>query len=515
MYLTQALHRSRRETPQRPATIFADRVHTFEQLADRVARLAGGMRGLGVVDGERVAILSLNSDRYIELLLAVPWANGILVPVNIRWSPQEIVYSLVESDTALLFVDETFAPLVPELRAGHPDLRAVVYTGEGSPPDGMRSYEELVASSTPVEDARRGGDEIAGLFYTGGTTGFPKGVMLTHANLMISAMGSQAITTMGWPGGRLLHAVPTFHLAGIASFVGHSMVGGAHVMLPRFEPGAVLDAIARHAITNTVLVPTMVQRVVDHPDLAACDVSSLRLVLYAGSPITEALLQRAMKAFPHADFVQAYGMTELAPTATLLTPEDHRRGDRLRSAGRAAAHAEVRIVDAVGREVARGTVGEVAVRGGSVMAGYWDKEKETRQAIRDGWMYTGDAAYMDDDGFVFIVDRLKDMIVTGGENVYSAEVEGALGSHPGVATCAVIGVPDAEWGERVHAFVVLKPGATASPEELREHAKRHIAGYKAPRSVELVDSLPMSAAGKVLKRELRLSYWRDAERAVS
>jgi acyl-CoA synthetase (AMP-forming)/AMP-acid ligase II len=520
MHLTQALHRSLRDHPQRPATIFGDRVRTFAEQADRVARLAGGLRELGVVDGERVAILSLNSDRYLELLLAVPWANGVLVPVNIRWSAAEIAYSLVESDAAVLVVDETFAPMVPELCDAHPGLRAVVYAGDvpapaALMPEGMVSHEGLVTSSPPIDDARRGGDAVAGIFYTGGTTGFPKGVMLTHGNLVTSALGSQATTPFICPGGRLLHVAPTFHLAGIASFLTHAMLGGSHVVLPGFEAGAALDAIERYEITNTVLVPTMLQLLVDHPELEAHDVSSLRMILYAASPITEALLRRAMKAFPEAEFTQAYGMTELAPTATVLTAEDHRRGERLRSAGRAAAHAEVRIVDAVGKEVPRGTVGEIAVRGGHVMAGYWAKEKETRQAIRDGWMHTGDAAYMDDDGYVFIVDRVKDMIVTGGENVYSAEVEDALASHPAVAICAVIAVPDTTWGERVHAVVVLRPGADASLEELRAHTKQRIAGYKAPRSVEFVDALPMSAAGKVLKRDLRAPHWREAERAVN
>jgi len=293
------------------------------------------------------------------------------------------------------------------------------------------------------------------------------------------------------------------------------MVGGTHVIVPMFEPKAVLTAIETHKVTNALLVPTMIQMLVDHPDTPHHDLTSVRAILYGASPITESLLERAMKTFPQADFVQAYGMTELAPVATLLTGDDHRTGLRLRSAGRAAAHAEVRIVDADDNEVPRGTVGEVTVRGGHVMRGYWNKQAETDEALRGGWMHTGDGAYMDDDGYIFIVDRIKDMIISGGENVYSAEVENAVAQHPAVAACAVIGVPDDEWGERVHAVVVLKPGARTTAEELREHAKTLIAGYKAPRSAEFVDALPVSGAGKVLKRELRAPYWEKGDRGVN
>ena len=515
MYLTQSLHRSLQQGPDRVATICGDRVRTFAEHADRVARLAGALRDLGVASGDRVAILSLNSDRYAELLLAVPWADAVLNPVNIRWSPAEIVYSLVESETNVVFVDDAFAPAVPALREGHPDLRTVVHMGDGPTPEGMLGYEELLEGALAVPDARRGGNDIAGLFYTGGTTGFPKGVMISHANLMTSALGSQATCPIVIPGGRLLHAAPMFHLADLAAWTAQCMVGGTHVIVPMFDPTAVLAAVQDHQVTNGLLVPTMIQMLVDHPAVAEHDLTSMRAILYGASPITEALLERAMKVFPQADFIQAYGMTELAPVATLLSADDHRRGDRPRSAGRAAAHAEVRIVDSEDNEVPRGTVGEVVVRGGHVMQGYWRKPDETAEALRGGWMHTGDGAWMDDDGYIYIVDRIKDMIISGGENIYSAEVENALAQHPAVAACAVIGIPDEEWGERVHAVVVLRPGASTTAEELREHTKGLIAGYKAPRSAEFVEALPVSGAGKVLKRDLRARYWEDSDRDVS
>jgi acyl-CoA synthetase (AMP-forming)/AMP-acid ligase II len=505
MYITQTLHRSLGHTPDEPATIFGDRVRTVAEQADRVSRLAGGLRSLGLSNGERVAILSLNSDRYLETLLAICWADGIFNPVNIRWNPTEIAYSLRDSESTILVVDDAFAPMVPDLLAGRSRLRSVIHAGDGPAPEGARSYEDLVASAAPIPDARRGGEAVAGILYTGGTTGHPKGVALTHANLLTSVLGALATAPLARAGGRLLHAAPMFHMAGLHSWLNLSVVGGTHVAVPKFDPLAVMAAIQEHRVTSTMLVPTMIQAVVDHPDRDAYDLTSIETILYGASPITEAVLGRAIAALPHADFVQVYGMTELG-TITVLDCDDHRRGDRPGSAGRAAVHAEVRIVDVEGEEVPRGTVGEVAVRGGHVMSGYWGKPKETAATLRDGWLHTGDGAYMDDEGYVFIVDRIKDMIITGGENVYSIDVEDALGRHPAVAACAVIGVPDDTWGERVHAMVVLAPSAEVTLDELQQHTRSLVAGYKVPRSIEFVDTLPLSGAGKVLKRELRARY---------
>jgi acyl-CoA synthetase (AMP-forming)/AMP-acid ligase II len=283
------------------------------------------------------------------------------------------------------------------------------------------------------------------------------------------------------------------------------LLGGSHVILPGFDPGTVLATIASQRVTDVLLVPTMIQILVDHPQVTEYDLTSLTSVVYGASPITQAVLERAMKAFPSAGFTQAYGMTELSPVATILTRADHEQG-HLRSAGRAAPHAEVRVVDPDGAAVPNGTVGEIIVRGGHVMLGYWNKPTETQAALRDGWMHTGDGGYLDDQGYLYVVDRIKDMIITGGENVYSAEVENAVARHRAVAQCAVIGLPDPDWGERVHAVVVLHPGATLPLAELREHTKTLIAGYKAPRSMEIAEALPISGTGKVLKRELRKKY---------
>jgi acyl-CoA synthetase (AMP-forming)/AMP-acid ligase II len=316
------------------------------------------------------------------------------------------------------------------------------------------------------------------------------------------------------PGHVFLHAAPMFHVADIAGWVRCGVVGATQVMLPAFDPVAVLTAVQEQAVTDLLLVPTMIQLLVDHPRIDEFDLAGVCRLIYGASPMSDALLGRVAKALPTAQLVQSYGMTELGPAATYLTPADHEDPVRRRSVGRAAPHAEVRIIGADDVELPRGEAGEIVVRGGHVMLGYWDRPEETAEALRGGWMHTGDAGRMDDEGYVYLTDRLKDMIVSGGENVYSVEVENVLAQHPAVATCAVIGVPDETWGERVHAVVVPAAGATVTLEELRAFCADRIAGYKVPRSMDVVDALPVSAAGKVLKRALREPYWAGQERAV-
>jgi acyl-CoA synthetase (AMP-forming)/AMP-acid ligase II len=505
VYLTQSLHRSASTNPDRVATIQGDRVRTYGQLIERVARLAGGLRGLGVETGDRVAILSLNSDRYLEALFAIPWAGGVVNPVNIRWSPAEIAYSLDDSRARVLIVDDAFAHLVPDLRERSKYLTTVICAGDGAPPESSPSYEDLATGSASIEDAHRSGDDLAGIFYTGGTTGVAKGVMLSHANVVTSALGGLASGHFFRHGAppRSLHVAPMFHLADFALFMMTSIAGGTNVALPGFDAEAVFDAIGRYTISDTLLVPTMIQFLVDHPGREEFDTRSLRGILYGASPISPALLTRALEAFPGVAFVQAYGMTELSAVATILGFEDHQHPRRRHSAGKAAPTSEVKVVDESGLDVPSGSVGEILVRGGQVMSGYWDKPRETAAVLRDGWMHTGDAGRLDEEGYLHVVDRIKDMIISGGENVDSSEVENALSQHPAVAACAVIGVPDERWGEAVHAVVVRAEGATVTVDDLQAHTRSRIAGYKVPRSIEFVNALPLSGAGKVLKRALR------------
>lgn len=505
MYLTQGLHRSLQANPHKVATIHGERTRTFAEQGDRVARLAGGLRGLGIAEGDVVAILSLNSDRYVEYYSAVPWANAVLNPINIRWSPAEICYSLNDSGTTALLIDDAFAPMAPAIQANCPSVKTLIHCGDGPTPEGMVSYEQLVADHEPIADVRRSDEQLAGLFYTGGTTGFPKGVMLSHRNLLTSALGAVASGYLLNRDSTYLHAAPMFHLADLAGNLGANLLGCTHVTIPFFEPKNVLVTIEKHKITDVLMVPTMIQMVVDHPDAKDHDLSSLGRLMYGGSVISEGVLLRTKALLPELRLTQAYGMTELAPVATLLGPDDHVDG-LLAAAGQAAPHTEVRILDEDGNQVPTGTVGEICVLGANVMLGYWNKPEETAAVLKDGWMHTGDGGYIDENGFVFVVDRIKDMIITGGENVYSAEVEGAISKFPGVLQSAVIGLPSAQWGETVHACVVKAPDADFTADDLIAHCKELIASYKVPRSVDFLAELPINGAGKILKRDLRATY---------
>jgi acyl-CoA synthetase (AMP-forming)/AMP-acid ligase II len=514
MFVTQSLHRAVQVGRDRTATVFGSRTRTVGEVADRVARLAGALQAVGVEPGDRVGIYALNSDRYHEFLYAVPWAGGVVNPVNVRWSAAEVAYSLVDCRTDVLLVDDAFLGNIDEIRDRAPHLRTVIYAGEGDPPDGHLGYEELVESGAPVADARRGHSDLYGIYYTGGTTGDPKGVMLDHRALLTSAMGALVTTDALSRGGRLLHAAPMFHLADGAAWNIANLTLATHVIVPAFSPASVVDAIEKHRVTDALLVPTMIQMLIDSPEAVDADLSSMRQIMYGASPISESVLQRARASLPNARFTQAYGMTELAPIATLLTSEDHERPELARSCGRSAAHAEVRIVGPDDLPVGPGVVGEIVSRGNHMMQGYWNKPAETAEALRGGWMHTGDAGYMNEDGYFFVVDRIKDMIITGGENVYSVEVENALVKHPAVLQAAVVGAPDEQWGERVHAFLVVEEGVALTIDEVRDFCRQHIANYKLPRSIDVVEAFPVSGAGKVLKRELRKAFWQDAGRAV-
>ena len=518
MYLTQGLHRAVQRHPQQIATICGSRQHSYAQYADRVARLAGALQTLGMGKGDRVGMLGFNSDRYLEFFFGTWWGGGAVNPVNIRWSAAEIAYTLDDCDTRILLVDEQFKAMATDLRSRSKALQSVVYIGDGDTPDGMLNYETLLQAAAPVADAGCNGNDLAGVMYTGGTTGFPKGVMLSHDSLCANALAALgAGMTRG--DGRALLIAPMFHMAAGTMMLAHAAAGGTFVIAPMFTPLGTLQVVQQHRVTHLLLVPTMIQLATDHPDAGQYDLSCVEMLVYGGSVISEAVLQRAMLRFPNAGFLQAYGMTELSPCATYLSPADHRgesgKAGLLRSAGRATLTTEVRVVDADGKEVPLGTVGEVAVRGPNTMLGYWNKPDLTAAVLRNGWMRTGDGGRMDEDGYLYIVDRMKDMIVSGGENVYSAEVENALAQHPAVAASAVIGIPSDAWGEAVHAVVVLKAGVVATEQELSAHCHQLIASYKCPRSVEFREALPMTGAGKLQKTELRKAHWAGRTRSVN
>ncbi|MBA2933760.1 AMP-binding protein [Sphingomonas sp. CGMCC 1.13654] len=497
MYLTQCLHRHVQQMPDAIAAVDPDAVVNWVELRDRAARFAGMLRARGLQPGDRVAMLGRNGIDFVVFILGTWWAGGVINPVNTRWTTVEMAYSLENCGTRFLFVDTVFEPLVPALAAAAPNLAQIIPTAK---------LYEWMAGAAPAEDALRRGGDLAAILYTGGTTGFPKGVMLSHANLAGSLLGVLA-QPHGPATGAYLNVAPLFHVGSLSGLLITLYSGQASIFLPQFEPLAVLEAIERHRPGDIFLVPTMLRMLLQHPRFAEFDTGSIRQIRYGASPIDEVLMDIAIAAFPRARFNQSYGMTELGPVASTLAPEDHEPAARinghLRSAGRATPTCELRIVGPDDRELPRGEIGEIVARGQGVMLGYWDLPELTAEALRGGWMHTGDMGRMDEAGYVTVVDRLKDMIVTGGENVYSAEVESALAGHDDVAAVAVIAAPDPRWGERVHAVIVPRAGRRPGEAALIAHCRDHIAGYKLPRSFEFVDALPLSAAGKVQKNVLR------------
>jgi long-chain acyl-CoA synthetase len=483
-----------------------------------VARLAGFLHARGFETGERIAILSLNNDRYFEALFAIPWAGGVVVPINTRLAAPEIDYLLRDSGARTLIVDDNFGGMITSLPSAKTMRTILQFDGSRAEGD-VLPFERSIASAAPMKDALRGGEDLAGIYYTGGTTGRPKGVMLSHANLVTNAMNMTV--GMGFDSDTVyLHAAPMFHLSDSCSTYGVAMLGGTHVFMPRFEPSGFLELAQAERVTNVTLVPTMINMLLNHEKIDHFDLSNLRRVCFGAAPMSDGLLLQVLHKLPHVRFQQAWGMTELSPIATLMdakfTTVEHLESGRLRSCGQTVASVDVAIVDKHGAEVPRGRVGEIVVRGPTVMKGYWQQPEATSAALRDGWMHSGDAGVMDEDGFVFIVDRLKDMIVTGGENVYSAEVENVISLMPEVAEVAVFGIPNDTWGEAVHACVVPMPAAEISSETVSGFCRERLASFKCPRSIEIRHQpLPVSGVGKVLKAELRKPFWADRERGVN
>lgn len=516
MYLTQGLRRAAQVRPREESTVFRERRRFWSETADRVARVAGGLEKFGVRSGDRVAILALNSDRYFELLYAIPWLGAVMVPVNTRLASPEIQYILDDSEARLLFVDGAMQTHAGALAGSTSTIEALIYLDDDSPPAGVSSYEEL-ATGPAIADAGAGGDMLAGIFYTGGTTGKSKGVMLSHANLVSNSMN--VIAGMYYDQDMTyIHCAPMFHLADGGATFGVTTCGGRHVFIPRFDPADCLRTMEQERVTHAALVPTMINMLVNHPTVDDVDLSSLDYVTYGASPMPEGVLRKALEVLPNCNFIHAYGMTEASPGVTLLPPRyatlEAPYAGRLKSCGQAQLTTDLKIVDEKRQELPCGTIGEVAVRGPMIMLGYWKMPEATAAVLEGGWFYTGDAGYLDDEGFLFIVDRLKDMIISGGENVYSAEVENAISLMPGVAEVAVIGVPHTKWGECVHAIVVPRDGGALTAEAVIAHCTTQIAGYKCPRSVEFrTTPLPQSGPGKVLKRQLREPFWRAGEHA--
>ncbi|GAA0629945.1 long-chain fatty acid--CoA ligase [Sporichthya brevicatena] len=487
---------------------------TFGEHADRVSRLCDAVATkLGVGPRDRVAVLSMNSMEYLELWHAGFLGAFVVNPLNLRFSPDELTYVLRDAESTVCFVDSHFAPVVEKIREAA-GLKHVVLIGGGDGTADMR-YEELLADTGNRWPEVPEEDDLAVVMYTGGTTGKPKGVMLDQRAEVLNQY--HIAMSIPWErGDTYIISTPMFHGATMLGVVGASMFGVPVVVQPMFDPAGFLTACETYNCTVTVLVPTMIGMVLTHPEFAPERISSLKRLIYGASPMPKALLQKLLALLPDTQIIQGYGMTEAATVLTFFHDEDHREGSRLGSCGRALPGIEIKVVDAEGNDLPPGEAGEVYARGGNFMQGYLKLPEETAKAFRDGWYASGDVGYLDEAGYLFLVDRAKDMIISGGENIYSVEVENAIASHPEVLQVAVIGIPHETWGEAVHAICVLKEGATLTAEDVIEHARKSIGGYKVPRSVDFrTEPLPLSGAMKVLKKDLRAPFWAGQDRAIN
>jgi long-chain acyl-CoA synthetase len=484
---------------------------TFQQHGDRVLRLTSAMKKeLGMQPHERFAVMSCNSHRYLELFHAGFLGAGVINPLNLRLAGRELQHIMRDSATSVVFVDpffaEHFSRNIAEIRKDLP-LRHIVLLGDGDVPHDIR-YEDLIECGEAVMPDEPEETDPVILMYTGGTTGVAKGVLLEQRAELLNFYHIGLAVEFGEE--RVyLHQTPMFHAASMAAVLGIPATGGSSVFVPLFEPGQVMQAIEQHRVDWTMMVPTMIAMTMNHPEFRPERLATLRDLVYGASPMPAALLERLMQALPHVNIWQGYGMTECSSVLTFLTDEDHRRGGQiLRSAGRPMFGVNICVMRQDDSIAAPGENGEICARGGNFMREYWNQPDMTTNVFRGGWYHTGDAGHVDADGYVYLVDRVNDMIVSGGENVYSIEVENAISTHPAVEQVAVIGIPHPVWGEQVHAIVVFHDGLTATEEELKEHARAIIAGYKVPKSFEFrTDPIPLSGALKPLKQELRRPYW--------
>jgi long-chain acyl-CoA synthetase len=491
---------------------------TMSRHATRVLRLANAMRTeLGLGRSDRFAVMSANSHAFLELYHAAFLGAGVINPLNLRLAGRELQTILADSGSEVVFVDSFFAAHLWRAISGVREdlaLKKVVLIGGGDFPHDV-AYEDLIELGHPVVPTEPDEQDPVVLMYTGGTTGLPKGALLDHRAELLNLYHVGMLVDMP-PGRAYLHQTPMFHAASMAAVIGIPATGSASVILPFFEPGKMTDLVEEYQVDWTVMVPTMIAMALGHKDFRPERLASLRDLVYGASPMSAALLTRVQEMLPHVRLWQGYGMTECSSILTMLTPADHHAGgDHLRSAGRPPLGVTLTIQDRGGNILPAGEQGEVCARGGNFMREYWNRPNETQKAFDGGWYHTGDMGMLDSRGYLFLIDRLKDMIVTGGENVYSIEVENAISTHPAVAEVAVIGIPHETWGEQVHAIVVLKPDAAASDEDIQEHARALIARYKVPKSVEFrTESLPLSGALKPLKRDLRAPYWEGHETRI-
>ncbi len=489
---------------------------TYREFSNHVEHSARRMAALGMRKGDRVAVLMSNSPAYLNLYFSLPLLGALIVPINTRWHAKETTFTLNDSDASFLIVDERYLDVAREIRASVPSLKQVLYCGVGDCPKGLIDLRTQPPDATVIFEEPDEND-LVGLFYTSGTTGGPKGAMLSHRNLYSNAVHCLLPPSFMLPETCFLHAAPMFHLADIGALLALTLTGASHSFLASFDPELLMQAIERYRISAVILVPTMINLLVNHPALSRYDLSSLDRVSYGASPMPLPLLTTAMQKLK-CNFSQGYGMTEMSPLATVLLPEDHRLDEGftpVSSAGKPILGVEVRVVDVNDVEVPTGEIGEITVRGPNVMQGYWKRPEISAEALRGGWMHTGDMGRFDEEGYLYILDRKKDMVKPGGENVYSPEVESVVCAHPAILEAAVIGVPDPKWGEAIRAVVSLRPGASVTESELIQFCRARLTHFKCPTSVVFTDTLPKGGTGKIQKSVLRERFGVESRSAAT
>jgi len=543
MVLTETLTKALKLFPQKRAIVCGGKHWTYQEFCSRVHQLSRCLKGFGLKKDDKVAILHPNCHIFLEAYYAIPQLGAISVPINTRLSPREIAFILQDSESKILIADSMFKNQLDPIRKEIRGIKKILWTGEdqgnSSPPDPPPkasargrtrrnhsidlNYEKALQQedvgllpAPPID-----GEDIAQIYYTSGTTGRPKGVMLSHKNVTTHALGTIAEVHLT-DGDVWVHVAPLFHLADAWATWAVTWVGGTHVLVREFDARVVLETIQREKVTLTNLIPTMLNLMVNHPDTGRFDYSSLRVLLSGGAPIAPEVVRKIVETFK-CDYIQTYGMTETSPYLTLSVLKEHLKKlsheDQLRfksKTGREFIGVELKVVNEQGKEVKKDEkeIGEIIVKGDIVTKGYWKLPEETKKSIKKGWLYTGDMAVIDEEGYVTIVDRKKDMILTGGENVYSTEVENILYMFPAILECAVVGVPDQKWGEAVKAIVVLKPRQQATEQEVIQFCKERMAHYKAPKSIDFIGALPRTGSGKIHKKNLRDKYWEGFEKKV-
>ena len=502
-------------TPDRAALVFEGRTLTYAGLDDRVQRTVAALRDAGVAAGARVGWLGLNHADYIVVMAACFRLGAVLVAINARLVAREIAFILSDAGIGVLIGEVQFLGVAEDARTAA-GVSAIILVD--APHGGRPAFGEWIAGFAPDAAMHPATpDDIALQLYTSGTTGFPKGALLSHRQLL-GTIEKGRLTGEDWghwdADDVALVAMPLFHIGGTGWALHALEAGATMVILPRPDIAGIVDTVARHRITRMFAVPAVLLAICQHLETAPADLTAMTEMYYGASPIPLDVLRRAMAAFPNAGFIQCYGATETCGTVVYLPPGDHdvAGNARMRGCGKPFPGNAIRIVDGDGIDLPPGEVGEICIRSVSVMTGYHANPAATAKAVHDGWYRSGDAGYVDTDGYLYIHDRVKDMIVSGGENIYPAEVENALHEHPAVADCAVIGVPDDRWGEAVKAIIVKR--AEVTPDELIAFARARIAGFKVPKSIDFIDVLPRNPSGKILKKDLRAPFWPEGGRQV-